>query len=41
MKSLGGKMLKGIEKNFQENYSKIINTKRKDQLKTKRRCACN
>ena len=33
--SLGGKMLKGIEKNFQENYSNIINTKRKDQLKTK------
>ena len=28
-------MLKGIEKNFQENYSNIINTKRKDQLKTK------
>ena len=33
--ALGGKMLKGIEKNFQENYSHIINTKRKDQLKTK------
>ena len=33
--TLGGKMLKGIEKNFQENYSHIINTKRKDQLKTK------
>ena len=33
--SLGGKMLKGIEKNFQENYTNIINTKRKDQLKTK------
>ena len=33
--SLGGKMLKGIEKNFQENYSQIINRKRKDQLKTK------
>jgi cobalamin biosynthesis protein CobT len=28
-------MLKGIEKNFQENYSHIINSKRKDQLKTK------
>jgi cobaltochelatase CobT len=33
--ALGGKMLKGIKKNFQENYSHIINTKRKDQLKTK------
>ena len=33
--TLGGKMLKGIEKNFQENYHQIINRKRKDQLKTK------
>ena len=33
--ALGGKMLKGIEKNFQQNYSHVINTKRKDQLKTK------
>ena len=33
--ALGGKMLKGIEKNFHENYSQIINRKRKDQLKTK------
>ena len=33
--SLGGKMLKGIEKNFNENYAQIINKKRKDQLKTK------
>ena len=33
--SLGGKMLKGIEKNFVENYNQIINLKRKDQLKTK------
>jgi cobaltochelatase CobT len=32
---LGGKMLKGIEKNYNENYSQIINRKRKDQLKTK------
>ena len=32
---LGGKMMKGIEKNFNENYSKIINIKKKDQLKTK------
>ena len=28
-------MLKGIEKNFNENYTQIINRKRKDQLKTK------
>ncbi len=33
--SLGGKMLKGIKKNFHENYSQIINRKKKDQLKTK------
>ncbi len=33
--SLGGKMLKGIEKNFRENYEQKINFKRKDQLKTK------
>jgi len=33
--SLGGKMLKGIKKNFNENYAQIINRKRKDQLKTK------
>ncbi len=33
--TLGGKMLKGIEKNFQENYHQLINGKRKDQLKTK------
>jgi len=33
--ALGGKMLKGIERNFQQNYSHIINSKRKDQLKTK------
>ena len=33
--ALGGKMLKGIKKNFDENYSHIINRKRKDQLKTK------
>ena len=33
--TLGGKMLKGIEKNFIENYNQIINRKRKDQLKTK------
>ena len=31
--ALGGKMLKGIEKNFQQNYSNIINSKKKDQLK--------
>ena len=33
--SLGGQMLKGIEKNFQDNYNQMINFKRKDQLKTK------
>jgi cobaltochelatase CobT len=33
--SLGGKMLKGIQKNFNENYIQMINRKRKDQLKTK------
>jgi cobaltochelatase CobT len=33
--SLGSKMLKGIEKNFNENYAQIINRKRKEQLKTK------
>ena len=33
--SLGGQMLKGIEKNFTENYNQIINIKKKDQLKTK------
>ena len=33
--ALGGKMLKGIEKNFQQNYSHVINSKRKEQLKTK------
>ena len=33
--TLGGKMLKGIEKNFHVNYSQIINQKRSDQLKTK------
>ena len=33
--SLGGKMLKGIQKNFTNNYNQMINSKRKDQLKTK------
>ena len=32
---LGAKMLKGIEKNFKENYDQVIKLKRKDQLKTK------
>ena len=32
---LGGKMLKGVKKNFKENYNQIISIKRKDQLKTK------
>ena len=33
--ALGGKMLKGIKKNLNENYGQIINLKRKDQLKSK------
>ena len=33
--AIGGKMLKGIEKNFHENYAQIINRKKKDKLKTK------
>jgi len=33
--TLGGKIFKGIKKNFFENYSQIISLKRKDQLKTK------
>ena len=33
--SLGGQMLKGIEKNFNKNYNLVINLKKKDQLKTK------
>jgi len=32
---LGGKMLKGIEKNLSENYYHKINLKRKDQLQSK------
>ncbi len=32
---LGSKMLKGISKNFNENYYQKINLKRKDQLKSK------
>ena len=33
--ALGAKMLKGIEKNLNENYNRIIQLKKKDQLKTK------
>ena len=33
--TLGGNMLKGIEKNLKDNYSHMINLKSKDQLKTK------
>ena len=33
--ALGGKMLKGIEKNFKNNYNQILSFKRKDQLKSK------
>ena len=32
---LGGKMLKGVEKNLSENYSQKINVSHKDQLKNK------
>ena len=32
---LGTKILKGISKNFKENYSQKLNLKRKDQLKSK------
>ena len=32
---LGGEMLKGVQKNFKENYRLILTLKRKDQLKTK------
>ena len=31
--ALGGKMLKGIEKNFNDNYNEIINNKKKRLLK--------
>ncbi len=33
--TLGGNILKGIEKNLIDNYNQIINLKKKDQLKTK------
>jgi cobaltochelatase CobT len=33
--SLGGKMLTGIKKNFHENYTQMINNKKKSELKTK------
>ena len=39
--SLGGKMLKGIQKNFKDNYNQIIDFKRKDQLKTKEDVSIN
>ena len=32
---LGGKMLKGIQKNFEENYYRVINLKKKDKLESK------
>ena len=38
---LGGKMLKGIEKNLIENYYQKINLKRKDQLKSKEDVSVN
>ncbi len=39
--SLGGKMLKGIQKNLTDNYNQIINLKRKDQLKSKEDVSVN
>ncbi len=33
--TLGGKMLKGIKKNFKENYNLAVSLKKSDQLKTK------
>ena len=33
--SLGGKMLKGVKKNFNENYTQIINLKKKEKLRNK------
>ena len=33
--TLGSNMLKGIEKNLKDNYSQMIDLKKKDQLKTK------
>ena len=33
--SLGGKMLKGIEKNFNENYTQMINRTQREQLRSK------
>ena len=33
--SLGGKILRGIEINFKENYNRMIDFKRKDQLRSK------
>ncbi len=38
--ALGGQMLRGIEKNFHENYLQIINRKRKRSIKNKRGCPC-
>ena len=32
---LGGKMLKGIQKNFEENYYRVINLKKKGKLESK------
>ena len=38
---LGGKMLKGIQKNLTENYNQMISLKRKDNLKTKEDVSVN
>ena len=34
--TLGGRMLKGVKKNFHENYTQIINHKKKEELKNKK-----
>ena len=39
--TLGGQMLKGIEKNLKENYNQLINQKRKDQIKSKNDVSIN
>ena len=39
--SLGGNMLKGIKKNFENNYAEIINSKKKDKLINKEDVSVN
>ncbi len=33
--SLGGEMLKGVKKNYQENYHQLVSSKKREQLKSK------